>query len=133
MWEEEVATYLAEFPELRRLELQHGNSGFMNQSRRRVPWLDLLPEQDLDFWRVFLADQRKDWGVDFFEHFCWVRADVVEIELQGVEGWSTGCGELLSCKFGCKGHFDGISFEDGGNRESFGCGRYWLTKLTVVL
>lgn len=48
--------YLAELPELVWVGLQHCNTALMDQSRRRVPRLDLLPEDDLDVVCILRLD-----------------------------------------------------------------------------
>jgi len=63
-----VSSYLAELPELVRVGLQHSNATFVNQSRRWVPRLDLLSEDDLDVVRILRLDQRDDRAVDSVEH-----------------------------------------------------------------
>ena len=77
--EEYLFPYLAEIPELRRLELQHGNAGFVNQSRGRVPRLNLLSEKHLYFAGILPSDQWEDGSVDCVEHLQRVRADVVKV------------------------------------------------------
>jgi hypothetical protein len=73
-----------------------------------MPRLNLLTEKNLDFRRVFFADQRENRGVDCLEHLCGKWADIVEVELQSVECGNTGGGELLSCEFGCESHLGGL-------------------------
>ena len=52
--------YLAEFPELVWVGLQHCNTTFVYQGRRWVPRLDLLPEDDLDVICVLRLYYRYD-------------------------------------------------------------------------
>lgn len=54
----------AEIPELIRVRLQHGGSSFVDQGGRRVPWLDLLAEDELDLVGVLGLDDREDIVVD---------------------------------------------------------------------
>lgn len=58
----------AKVPKLGWVGFEHSNSSFVNQSRRWMPGLHLLAEDDLDFGGVFLLDQRKNRVVDCVEH-----------------------------------------------------------------
>ena len=52
-----------------------------------MPWLDLLPEYDADTGGgIFLLDKGVDGLVEGFELFGGERADVVEVEFEGVRG-----------------------------------------------
>lgn len=77
-----------------------------------MPWLDLLTEQDLDFGRVLLGNQREDRVVDCVEHLCGISTDVIEVDLEGVgsgyisrrkllagEPWSERHFEIWGCKY----------------------------------
>ena len=56
-----------------------------------MPGLDLLPEDDADARRgVFLLDQWPDGAVEGAELFGGERADVVEVQFQGVGGGVAG-------------------------------------------
>lgn len=49
-----------EGPELRGVSPEHRDGGFVDQSRRRVPGLDLLAEDDLEVVGVLLLDDGSD-------------------------------------------------------------------------
>lgn len=55
-----VEERFAELPELVGAGLEDSGSCFVHQSRRRVPWLDLVSEDELDLIRVFGLDQGND-------------------------------------------------------------------------
>lgn len=59
---------LAEFPEFVGLCLEHGNTGFVNERRGWVPWLNLVPENKLNLVCVLRFDQRDHGVVDRCEH-----------------------------------------------------------------
>lgn len=48
-----VEECLAELPELVRVRLQDSNTRFVDKRRGRMPWLDLLAEDELDLVGVF--------------------------------------------------------------------------------
>ena len=60
--------YLAELPELVGVGLQDCNTCFVNKRRGRVPWLDLLAEDELHVLCVLGLDQWEDRVVDCVEH-----------------------------------------------------------------
>lgn len=62
-----------------------------------------MSEEELDFVVLFF-DKREDGVVNCVEHFGGVGADVVEEELDGVEGFGGGGGEFLACELGCERH-----------------------------
>ncbi len=63
-----------------------------------------MPEQELNFM-ILLFEHREDGIVDCIEHLEGVGTDIVEEELDCVEGFGGGCcGELLAGEFGCECH-----------------------------
>ena len=63
-----VEERLAELPELVGVGLQDCNTCFVNKRRGRVPWLDLLAEDELHVLGVLGLDQWEDRVVDCVEH-----------------------------------------------------------------
>ena len=63
-----VEERLAELPELVGVGLQDCNACFVNKRRGRVPWLDLLAEDELDVLGVLGLDEWEDRVVDCVEH-----------------------------------------------------------------
>lgn len=52
-----------------------------------MPRLDLLTEEDLHFGGVLLFEDGEDGVIYCVEEFGRVRANVVEVELNGMESW----------------------------------------------
>lgn len=50
-------------------EAKNRSGSCMDQGRGRVPWLDLLSENELDFGGILLFHERKDGRVERSEHF----------------------------------------------------------------
>ena len=92
-----MKAHVTKLPETLGLQLQNRDGRFMHQCGRRMPWLDLLTEQDLDFGGVLGFEDREDGVVDCVEEFGGVGADIVEVELEGVEGWWSGEGGRSGC------------------------------------
>jgi hypothetical protein len=63
-----ISTYLAKLPELVRFGLQHSNATLVHESRRWVPRLNLLPENDLDVVCILGLDEWDDGVVDCVKH-----------------------------------------------------------------
>ena len=70
--------FCAEIPECARVESEHGDAGFVGEGGGRVPWLDLVAEEEFHVG-VFGADGGEDRGVERVEHFGGEGADVIEI------------------------------------------------------
>ncbi len=68
------------------------------------PWLNLLSEEELDL-EVLLFDRGKHRVVDCIKHLGGVGTDIVQEELDRVQGFRRRArGELLSCEFRCESH-----------------------------
>ena len=79
----------------------------MYKSAGRVPWLNLLPEEELDFCRVLLGNVGQYRVVNSFEHFGGEGTDVVKVELNGVNGfWRNIDGVGLASELGRECHPD---------------------------
>ena len=65
-----------EIPESVREKAEHCECGFVDEGGGRVPWLDLLAEDDFDFW-VSVREMGEDGGLDGGEHFRRKRANIV--------------------------------------------------------
>ena len=72
---------LAKGPELVRCKSQDSGPRFMHKSARRVPWLYLLAEKELNLCRVLFGDIGKDRFIKGLEHFGREGAHIVEVEL----------------------------------------------------
>ena len=72
-----------------------------------MPWLNLLAEEELDLCRVLFGDIGKYRIVEGVEHFGGEGADVIEVELNGVDGfWRDIRGVSLASKLGSECHPD---------------------------
>ncbi len=58
----------AKRPELVGPEPEHGGAGFVDEGAGRVPWLDLLAEDQLEVFGVFGLYEWDDGSVDRVEH-----------------------------------------------------------------
>ena len=65
-----------EIPESVRGNAEDCECGFVDEGGGRVPWLDLLAEDDFDFW-MSLLEMGQDGGLDGGEHFRRKGADIV--------------------------------------------------------
>jgi hypothetical protein len=70
-----------------------------------MPRLNLLSEENLNLRSILLSDQWEDRGIDCVEHLLRERADIVQVELQGVQSLCIlKASELLSSELGCESH-----------------------------
>ena len=92
----------AEVPERLGLGLKYCYACFVDQSGGRVPWLDLLAEDDLQLIWVLLLENWEDIGIYCVELFLGEGTDVIQEELERVKClWYSLGYELLPCEFGC--------------------------------
>ena len=75
-----------------------------------MPWLDLLAEYNVYFASIFLSKQWKYGSVDGVEHLGTERADIIEIEFQGVDGAISRRGSEPSArKLWCESHVENLN------------------------
>lgn len=90
-------------PKGTRVDSFHGERCLVGERGTRMPWLDLLSEDDLDFVGEFRVDNWFHVVVHSLEEFCRKRADVVEIDLESVNGMCDTAQDM-SCEFWSYGH-----------------------------